>query len=188
MQSASQIFRWAFQHSPPRLGLTHGSQFRVRCQQWILSSNSRVQNTFHLKLKTWSNISIPTEVAMPDILDRYASLAVNIKSTRRLTSLASDINRKRIARAIMVVDRINAPTIAAKLCKKKLLLAWRLYASRLDGLLSDDPDTSVPPATYIGRTCALETCLCSGKHPAHELRICKGCWQVYYCNSDCQKA
>ena len=141
-----------------------------------------------MERRTWSNIFVLIAAAMSDLLDRYAALAVNIKSTRRLTKLASDINRKRIARAIMVVDRIDAPTIAAKLRKKKVLLAWRLYASRLDGLLSDGPDTPLLSATYIGRTCALETCLCSGKHPAHELRICKGCWQVYYCNSDCQKA
>ena len=40
------------------------------------------------------------------------------------------------------------------------------------------------PTTF--RTCAYSACLCAGKLPGHRLRVCSGCYMVYYCNSECQ--
>ncbi|KAJ3519136.1 hypothetical protein NM688_g9347 [Phlebia brevispora] len=41
-----------------------------------------------------------------------------------------------------------------------------------------------PPRNVQGR-CHLAGCACSGVKPPHQLRVCKGCWQVEYCSKYC---
>ncbi|KAI0821093.1 hypothetical protein BC629DRAFT_1587409 [Irpex lacteus] len=36
------------------------------------------------------------------------------------------------------------------------------------------------------RGCALESCLCL-MDPAHKMKVCKGCWRVFYCSPICQE-
>ncbi|CAL1711766.1 unnamed protein product [Somion occarium] len=38
------------------------------------------------------------------------------------------------------------------------------------------------------QSCHFADCLCSHKRPLHALRVCKGCWRVYYCGRSCQIA
>jgi len=41
----------------------------------------------------------------------------------------------------------------------------------------------------IQRRCFREACICAGVVPSschHNLRVCKGCWRVLYCNTRCQ--
>lgn len=35
--------------------------------------------------------------------------------------------------------------------------------------------------------CHYELCICSGMKPPHQLRVCQGCWSVFYCGEYCQK-
>lgn len=35
--------------------------------------------------------------------------------------------------------------------------------------------------------CAWKNCLCNVHKPIHRLRVCRGCWQVAYCNAKCQR-
>ncbi|EKM57268.1 uncharacterized protein PHACADRAFT_254948 [Phanerochaete carnosa HHB-10118-sp] len=35
--------------------------------------------------------------------------------------------------------------------------------------------------------CAWRECLCSGERPLHKLRMCKGCENVLYCSTKCQR-
>lgn len=36
--------------------------------------------------------------------------------------------------------------------------------------------------------CGWKYCLCSVHKPTHCLKVCRGCWQVTYCNLQCQKS
>ncbi|KAI0074850.1 hypothetical protein K474DRAFT_1498813 [Panus rudis PR-1116 ss-1] len=37
-------------------------------------------------------------------------------------------------------------------------------------------------------TCHWMECLCSTMKPKHHLKVCTGCWMVYYCGSQCQES
>lgn len=66
--------------------------------------------------------------------------------------------------------------------------AWTDYALVLG--VSPSPSVGEDPVvsseTFLSRTCALRTCLCHGKKSAHKMRLCAGCWEVFYCGEKCQ--
>jgi len=55
----------------------------------------------------------------------------------------------------------------------------------------EKPSTPSEEEEYwkIPRRCFYEACVCAGVAPSshhHNLRVCKGCWRVLYCNTRCQ--
>ena len=37
------------------------------------------------------------------------------------------------------------------------------------------------------KMCHWKECLCSGEErPPHKMKVCKGCWRVWYCGANCQ--
>lgn len=75
--------------------------------------------------------------------------------------------------------------------KEKMIKIWRDYGE----VIGIHQDTELEQMTGIqhGRVffpkhCNWKLCLCSqsAMKPLHRIRVCKGCYCVYYCNSNCQ--
>lgn len=79
---------------------------------------------------------------------------------------------------------INTAPRKARALHAQLIQAWKDYALAVDISQSGSAYGTLPTSTF--RTCGLRTCLCHGKKPAHSLRACAGCWEVFYCGSKCQ--
>lgn len=67
--------------------------------------------------------------------------------------------------------------------RKKVLQKWVMFGKRLsltetDDFTSDDWGLQKP--------CHWKGCLCLKLNSNHPMRVCKGCWNVYYCNTKCQ--
>ena len=43
------------------------------------------------------------------------------------------------------------------------------------------------PRDVPRKHCHWEGCICTDKRPKHSVRICKGCYRVFYCSKQCQK-
>ncbi|KAI0784677.1 hypothetical protein C8Q75DRAFT_377844 [Abortiporus biennis] len=77
-------------------------------------------------------------------------------------------------------------------CWKKGFNAWTSFSESLDPWI--EPRTQVVSLTSwrqqwsLSRYCNSLVCLCSNARSKHPLKICKGCWTVYYCSEGCQKA
>lgn len=84
---------------------------------------------------------------------------------RQVQSTSMDVNKRRI----------------------QLLSTWRAYYSAL-GLREGDDTSCVEEPLRIApwQTCTSKKCPCYGKRPCHKLRVCKGCYQRFYCNAKCQ--
>ena len=41
---------------------------------------------------------------------------------------------------------------------------------------------------YERKKCHLSSCFCHKRAGAHHMRVCKGCWEVFYCSTKCQTA
>lgn len=84
-------------------------------------------------------------------------------------------------------DWLTAQKCHTQIRWRPICRAWKL----LGGALQQGEDALRSPDTQQGvlepaKRCAWDECLCSAYKPTHELRLCKGCWAVAYCNSRCQ--
>ncbi|KIP07092.1 hypothetical protein PHLGIDRAFT_19272 [Phlebiopsis gigantea 11061_1 CR5-6] len=62
---------------------------------------------------------------------------------------------------------------------------WAEIGKLLDSV---EPEGQVAYCFPPVKRCGWELCPCSVHHPAHCLRVCKGCWAVAYCNASCQQS
>ncbi|CAL1711740.1 unnamed protein product [Somion occarium] len=51
-----------------------------------------------------------------------------------------------------------------------------------------EPIPHFPGYETCVQSCHFPNCLCSNKRPMHPMRVCKGCWRVFYCGKPCQTA
>ena len=75
--------------------------------------------------------------------------------------------------------------------KQRVFRAWESYAETL-GYKGGNIGWSHSPQWVImpyppWETCGCQSCLCSERKPCHKLRVCKGCWKIFYCSAKCQK-
>ncbi|KAI0343409.1 hypothetical protein BDW22DRAFT_1167829 [Trametopsis cervina] len=68
------------------------------------------------------------------------------------------------------------------ICERTLVI-WKRYGDAL-GL---DRVIEKPVVFSTSRQCGWKTCLCYQMDPAHRMKLCKGCFLVYYCSKHCQK-
>ena len=76
------------------------------------------------------------------------------------------------------------------------MMAWRMYGTMF-GLKEGRNVVRVQRASELSdelaywnipKRCFLKSCICSDiKHAVHQMRTCKGCYRVLYCNETCQR-
>lgn len=82
--------------------------------------------------------------------------------------------------------------VADTLIRNRMITQW-LGLGRAFGL-SDSCQavptngTRVANDHYERKTCHFQLCLCHQYAGAHEMRVCTGCWKVFYCTTKCQAA
>lgn len=88
---------------------------------------------------------------------------------------------------------ITVTSDAQKVLKMKAVEIWRYYGSLLDLKegMPTTPSALSDERCYwkIPKRCFSESCPCSAVTRArlhHRMRVCKGCWRVLYCSSQCQ--
>lgn len=67
---------------------------------------------------------------------------------------------------------------------KKELVKLGLTMSEIRYTRKDPPSRHHWSAT---KPCQNRWCLCSEIKPSHPMKVCKGCWIVFYCSTSCQK-
>lgn len=69
----------------------------------------------------------------------------------------------------------------------RALKAWSFLGASLR--LKENYRRSVHPNRnwLPPKPCHWEKCLCSTVFPQHSMRVCKGCWRVFYCSARCQE-
>lgn len=71
----------------------------------------------------------------------------------------------------------------------RLGLYERQERRRFEALAEQGETIAMGPALSVpgARSCRWKDCLCSlDTKPPHRMRICKGCWRVWYCGPNCQ--
>ncbi|KAH8094482.1 hypothetical protein BXZ70DRAFT_360100 [Cristinia sonorae] len=83
--------------------------------------------------------------------------------------------------------------VAHTALQREAVTTWIRYGSVLGLKEGVDVQTlsgpSIPhdgPWFGMEQRCFYKPCVCSGCHPPHHMRICKGCWRVLYCSKLCQ--
>lgn len=118
-----------------------------------------------------------------------------------LTRLYPDAGLKHKQRTVNCLAEIWKPTIAElrrmrvgdPAVRNKMTTQWQVLG-RAFGLT--DSSQGVPIYTdtmeydihYERKNCHLSSCICHTYAGAHEMRVCKGCWKVFYCTTKCQAA
>lgn len=72
---------------------------------------------------------------------------------------------------------------------------WQTFGNRLgleepteERRRSEEVRPQLPRIWPSRQGCRWRDCLCSeDAHPPHRMRVCKGCWKVFYCSTNCQK-
>ncbi|KAI0784716.1 hypothetical protein C8Q75DRAFT_809892 [Abortiporus biennis] len=72
------------------------------------------------------------------------------------------------------------------------IASWKKFRTDLTETMSRELHENPDIATYyrevsLGYHCHYKACLCNRIRAAHSMRVCKGCWTVHYCCSECQK-
>lgn len=104
---------------------------------------------------------------------------------RRLEGLAQEAVAYVPSAIRALRETSDFPGVAIELRRpmERLINAWEDYAQAV-GVA--EATTAIPLRLSAFRTCALRTCLCNGEKPAHKMRVCVSCWQVFYCGKKCQ--
>ncbi|CAL1693876.1 unnamed protein product [Somion occarium] len=74
--------------------------------------------------------------------------------------------------------------------KHRTLSEWRIFCAAV-GLKEGsryDFELDTEPITSNEKRCYWRKCICSRRDPEHSIRVCKGCWRVFYCSSHCQRS
>ncbi|KAJ3523830.1 hypothetical protein NM688_g8660 [Phlebia brevispora] len=133
-------------------------------------------NTESLRSAVYSSTSRITFDCLKDMVHHVATLFPRLTTTCIVTRTVHQVwlPLLRLARNPEALQRVS-------------------FADWLETLPHNTGDTRFPQAWNVKHSwgkdagCHWEHCLCSGIRPAHKLRICTGCFQVYYCNKECQR-
>lgn len=79
--------------------------------------------------------------------------------------------------------------IAKSRCSKKVLDTWIGIGADLNivPLLSIAGDARKLLNLAPWKACHFSRCVCNDMRPCHKLKVCRGCWTVKYCCTECQK-
>ncbi|KAJ3536325.1 hypothetical protein NM688_g6853 [Phlebia brevispora] len=112
--------------------------------------------------------------------------ARNAGINRRVSMAPIQVAYKHARETCSALRRISVTDPAIRSRKVALLGAWSQYVRKLETYVPNLGGDHVP-VVHAWETCASKACLCHGRVPHHRLRVCKGCWQVFYCNAKCQQ-
>ncbi|KAI0343401.1 hypothetical protein BDW22DRAFT_1483470 [Trametopsis cervina] len=126
-----------------------------------------------------------TVSAISNILDFQAGVinrhdpAVSRANIKRIKLTSS--NWHHVVKMRLEVLPSDQPDI--KTASERILVLWKRYGDAL-GL----GRIGLEPVALGSTTCAWTPCLCHHMNSAHRMKVCKGCYQVYYCTKHCQKS
>ena len=93
-----------------------------------------------------------------------------------------------VSTALTAINAVSSIDPAVKERKRILISVWKSYTAAL-GIRNPMSVEAVEPSSLCPwEVCAWKACICHDKKAGHRLRVCKGCWQVYYCDNKCQIA
>lgn len=128
---------------------------------------------------------------MQEILAVYLAVSHLYDARGEIVGLAMliDTANNCVPGAIAALSLVPETSDAVAVRKIALRRSWSQYSRSLQ--LDDEALVIGSQAYLVGvpawSTCAAKSCPCYRKKPCHRLRVCKGCWQTYYCGVRCQK-
>ncbi|CAL1693878.1 unnamed protein product [Somion occarium] len=122
------------------------------------------------------------------ILDFYSTLGQ--------TEARAQTNSAELKALRSHVTRVLAPTLQklralpSSLRRTRAINKWTNLAKALELRETSWPeDITIDDSSHShSRRCHWHDCMCSHTDPAHSIRVCKGCWQVFYCSRQCQRS
>ncbi|KAI0343417.1 hypothetical protein BDW22DRAFT_1168865 [Trametopsis cervina] len=85
--------------------------------------------------------------------------------------------------AYLEVPPLDEPVVKA-MCER-ILVIWERYGDALGLWLEGNGDPSAVP--FTSARCGWKSCLCGQVDSGHRMKVCKGCFQAYYCTEHCHK-
>ncbi|GJE93254.1 zinc finger MYND domain-containing protein [Phanerochaete sordida] len=86
------------------------------------------------------------------------------------------------------MDSMHARALHKSQKWRPMVQSWTALGKALEvekHLVPAPADAELPFAPL--ERCGWRECLCSVHRPTHGLKVCLGCWQVAYCNAECQE-
>lgn len=140
-------------------------------------------------IRFWiAETAIECDLAVLDtILDFYSTLGQ--------TEARAQTNSAELKALRSHVTRVLAPTLQklralpSSLRRTRAINKWTNLAKALELRETSWPeDITIDDSSHShSRRCHWHDCMCSHTDPAHSIRVCKGCWQVFYCSRQCQR-
>ncbi len=111
-----------------------------------------------------------------------------VQDTRMLRKLHESASMH-VSTALTAINAVSSIDPAVKERKRILISVWKSYTAALGIRNPMSVELAVEPSSLCPwEVCAWKACICHDKKAGHRLRVCKGCWQVYYCDNKCQIA
>ena len=135
-----------------------------------------------------------------DVLDLYSEMVLRWTTLQedekvsRVTRLA----RTHVPKAVGNLENISTSlTSCESAARDRLVRSWTRFGTHVVKVpVNDDachchgcPHAGLdkrPIKTFPFVTCAYPLCHCYGKRAVHKMRVCTGCYKVYYCSRCCQ--
>lgn len=88
---------------------------------------------------------------------------------------------------MQALQRVHSLDPNIILSRDTTIKVWQEHGRSLGLSESGAPEaTPEGPDLSEANACGNALCLCHVQKPPHQMRVCKGCWSVMYCNAKCQ--